>query len=380
MGERGNRLARRLDRLCGIPLANVCGWARRLWYAAGRRNSPHAGRMAVLCFGAIGDLLLLSTLINGLRGQCPDCHITLITSTANAGAVPLLEGVDAHRAFRVADVLGLLRYLRRERFDILFDSTQWARLGALASALSAARCTVGFATPGQYRGGGYDARVPHRANIHEAENFINLGRALWPQMQGAPSLRPPRAPDTSVRAALPFAPEAGCHVVLHMWAAGIHKEVKEWPAAHWAALCTRLADAGHTVLFTGARGDAPATEAFMQTWFPGGRENVFSLAGVTDLATLHWILHHARAVVSVNTGVMHLAALAGAPTVGLHGATNPLRWGPVGPRTCALLPHEGAMAYLNLGFEYPKGVQSSLPHLPVEDVVEALRRFIITLA
>ena len=80
----------------------------------------------------------------------------------------------------------------------------------------------------------------------------------------------------------------------------------------------------------------------------------------------------ATAVVSVNTGTMHLAALAGAPTVGLHGPTNPLRWGPVGRHVRALLPHKGPYAYLNLGFEYPRPHTSCLDSLPVEDVVDAL--------
>ena len=69
---------------------------------------------------------------------------------------------------------------------------------------------------------------------------------------------------------------------------------------------------------------------------------------------------------------MHLAALAGAPTVGLHGPTNPLRWGPVGRHVRALLPHKGPYAYLNLGFEYPRPFKPCLDSLPVEDVADAL--------
>ena len=69
---------------------------------------------------------------------------------------------------------------------------------------------------------------------------------------------------------------------------------------------------------------------------------------------------------------MHLAALAGAPTVGLHGPTNPLRWGPWGRKVQSLLPHAGACAYLNLGFEYPEPPVSCLENLPVSDVLAAL--------
>ncbi len=69
---------------------------------------------------------------------------------------------------------------------------------------------------------------------------------------------------------------------------------------------------------------------------------------------------------------MHLGALVGAPTIGLHGATNPQRWGPVGPRCISLVPHKGEFGYLNLGFEYPPGAQTAMQWLPVEDVIKAL--------
>ena len=103
-----------------------------------------------------------------------------------------------------------------------------------------------------------------------------------------------------------------------------------------------------------------------------GAAHVHSLAGRTSLPGLAWLLSRADAVVSVNTGIMHLAALAGAPTVGLHGATNPRRWGPVGPRCVSLLPRAGRCAYLDLGFEYPADAEPALQHLPVEDVLAAL--------
>lgn len=381
MRERGNIWARRLDYWCGIPLAYACGCLRRvarLPYLKRPHNThpPRKERVALLCLGAIGDVLLLSALVRGLHEQCPHCHLTLITSTANAAAVPLLEGIDAHAAFNATNFMGLMGmagFLRRGNFDILLDSSQWARAGAVISALSGAQVTVGFATPGQYRGNAYTICVPHSARIHETENFLNLGRALWPTLQGTPALAPPRSPSATASAALPAFVQDGAYIVLHMWASGLRKEIKEWPAAYWAELCQRLTDAGYAVILSGANADAPATQAFMNTYFADAKhDRLVSLAGKTRLNTLHWIVSRARAVVSVNTGVMHLAALAGAPTLGLHGATNPVRWRPVGPKTCALLPRQGAMAYLNLGFEYPHCVASSLPFLPVQDVVDVL--------
>ena len=48
------------------------------------------------------------------------------------------------------------------------------------------------------------------------------------------------------------------------------------------------------------------------------------VAGTTDLVELVGILAGARAVVSNDSGVMHLAAALGSPTVGIFGSTSPV--------------------------------------------------------
>jgi ADP-heptose:LPS heptosyltransferase len=112
-----------------------------------------------------------------------------------------------------------------------------------------------------------------------------------------------------------------------------------------------------------------------------------NLAGQTNLLTTAAYVNGAAAVVSVNTGTMHLAALFNKPLVALHGPTNPDRWGPVypgasnGQNTLVLGPglKEGG-AYLNLGFEYPQNPIYLMDQISVEAVVDALRKFSINIA
>lgn len=365
--ERGNRLHRWLDRYAGIPLAALAAAARA---AAPRHRCGEpasARRVGVICLGAIGDLLLLSGLVRGLRHELPRASLELVVSSGNAGAVPLIGEADAVAAFDVCHVPAMVRHVRARRYDLLFDSTQWARLGAIVSNLSGAGVTVGFSTAGQWRSLGYDRVVEHSARRHETENFLALGRALWPGLSGAPALRlPAGTPPLAAHMA-----DGRRHAFLHMWPAGYKSHLKEWPAGHWARLIRELTGRGFSVWLTGSEADAVRNAAFVRERLSGAA-HVHSLAGRVGLPDLAWLLARAEAVVSVNTGVMHLAALAGAPTVGLHGATNPRRWGPVGPRCVSLLPRKGQCAYLNLGFEYPADAEPALEHLPVEDVLAAL--------
>jgi ADP-heptose:LPS heptosyltransferase len=106
------------------------------------------------------------------------------------------------------------------------------------------------------------------------------------------------------------------------------------------------------------------------------------LAGKGNLLSTAAYLNGAAAVVAVNTGTMHLAALLEKPLVALHGPTNPDRWGPIYPghansnSTLVLGPgSEEGGAYLNLGFEYPENPSYLMDQISVEAVVAALRKF-----
>nr|MCR5813124.1 glycosyltransferase family 9 protein [Desulfovibrio sp.] len=340
MGERGSHLKRRLDYFLGIPL--VCATAllrlpkSKAWQTLlGRENL----RVGFLCFGAIGDLVLLTALIAALRRQLPRAYFCLVTSQANAQVAPLVPGIDEHKAFALWQIPAMIAFLRRSKLDLLFDSSQWARLGSLVSNCSGAGCTVGFASHGQWRSVGYDYVVPHRSDQHEVENFLDLGRVCYPELSGAPSLVLPKAwnAKNALQARAQACPKA---IYLHLWPSGIHATLKEWPMAHWAELIDRLTPYGFSVFLTGSEKDHAANDAFLASYPDLGAT---SLAGALSLTDLAWLFTRASAVIAVNTGTMHLAAVCGAPTVGLHGPTNPRRWGPLGPRVCALLPRTGAM-------------------------------------
>jgi ADP-heptose:LPS heptosyltransferase len=55
------------------------------------------------------------------------------------------------------------------------------------------------------------------------------------------------------------------------------------------------------------------------------------------------VLARAGLYVGNDSGVSHLAAAAGCPTVALFGPTDPALWSPVGPRVRAIRSRTGAM-------------------------------------
>lgn len=361
MSERGNRLLHFLDRYCGIPLLAALSWPR--FFKAWPTLPARFEKIGVFCPGAIGDLLLGSALLDGLRKKAPEARLELIASHANAQAARLLPMLDNCRAFSITDIGGMLKYIRAQKYDIFIDMCQWSRLGALLAFFSGARLKAGFRTPGQFRHLPYDIVVPHSATRHELENFLELGLALWPDFSGKPNLLAP-AP----------AQVTGKVLCCHLWPApGANSLLRQWPESHWASLILAL-KGKYRIYLTGGRADLPANLDFKRRHFANDSQVIVpEPMPLIDLAAL---FRAACAVISVNTGVMHLAALLGVPTIGLHGPTSIQRWGPIGSHCLGLAPDSGQHGYLNLGFEYPPNAKPCMQFLPVEKVLDALQKLL----
>ena len=70
-----------MDTLAGKPLVVLAGLAHRgaRLFRPPRPAAREAGRIGVVCLGAIGDLLLATALLSGLRRELPEATIEVIT-------------------------------------------------------------------------------------------------------------------------------------------------------------------------------------------------------------------------------------------------------------------------------------------------------------
>ena len=361
--KRGAGWVRNLDRLVGIPLVLALGALRR-------RRRPFPGvvrRIGVIRMPTIGDTVLLSGVLKDLREAYPDAELVFFADAHNADSARLLPAVD-----RVV-VLDLLRpwysvsRLREFRADVVLDFGGWTRSTALLAALSGARFTAGFRTAGQWRHFVFDCVVDYLATRHELDNLRALVSALGVRTGSAPEL-------IYRRCALPD-PLAGLerYVVFHPWPGGSRKRLKEWPIEHWIRLASWLKERGVAAVVTGGPADREPAEALVRACreaVPG--LEVVSAAGVCTLEQCCNLLEGAEAVVSVDTGIMHLAAAIGARVIGLHGPTAAARWGPVGPRAIGIDSDCPGCGYIHLGFERPRRPPPCMESLSVEKVIAAL--------
>ncbi|GAA4677166.1 glycosyltransferase family 9 protein [Pseudonocardia yuanmonensis] len=99
---------------------------------------------------------------------------------------------------------------------------------------------------------------------------------------------------------------------------------KCWPADRFAALARRLAPLGPVVVTGGPAERTLAERVAAGAGLPDDRV----LAGRTSIAEFAALVAGAALVVSGDTGIAHLAAAFGRPSVVLFGPVGPERWGP----------------------------------------------------
>ena len=141
--------------------------------------------------------------------------------------------------------------------------------------------------------------------------------AEWPR----PELRVSEAEIAAWRNARGFPASGRPAVALAPGAVG---PAKRWPAAAYAALARRLLAEGLAVWVVGG----PAEKPLAQTIVSG--TDARDLTG-TDLREAILALAAASTAVSNDSGLVHVAAALGTPTIGIFGPTSPWHWAPLNP-------------------------------------------------
>jgi ADP-heptose:LPS heptosyltransferase/GT2 family glycosyltransferase len=116
-------------------------------------------------------------------------------------------------------------------------------------------------------------------------------------------------------------------------------EVRRWPSEYFAELVDLLVDRnGAHVALLGLPGEEEIATRVQRRL--RDCSHVSNLAGMLEFSDLADLLKKSALFVGNNSGLLHLAAGLGVPTVGIHSAIlDPRESGPVGPRTVGVWRH-----------------------------------------
>lgn len=147
---------------------------------------------------------------------------------------------------------------------------------------------------------------------------------------------------------------------------------KQWPAGRFAELVSHLIAPegelpGARLLLLGGPGEEEMARPLLQA-FP---DQCIDLIGRMDLLTTYACLRRAACYIGNDSGLMHLAAAAGIPTLGLFGPSKEVHYAPWGPHTMAV---RGSQSFDDIisapGYDHLSG-QSYMTSLSVTRVYQA---------
>jgi ADP-heptose:LPS heptosyltransferase len=124
--------------------------------------------------------------------------------------------------------------------------------------------------------------------------------------------------------------------------------LRDWPFANYhrfLALCVAELDAA--ICLVGSRNQRAAINALVR---PHSADRVQNRAGRCSWDETGRLIGQARAVVSNNSGIAHLSARLGTPTLCLFAASHdPWEWSPKGPHVTTLFSHTACAPCTNSG-------------------------------
>lgn len=256
----------------------------------------------------IGDAVLSTGLLDWLTRRCPDARFTIACGPLPAPLFerhPRLERlVIMRKRPRGGHWLDLWQAVRRDRWDLVVDLR---------------RSLLPWLVRARHRA------VPPGAD-DELHRVALIARTL--------NLDPPPAPVLwlteidHARAAEALGPARTVLAVAPTsnWVA------KTWPAERFAALVRRLIAPGAaledaTVFVTGGPDEHGMIRPVLDALPP---ERLVARMGM-DLPATAAVFRRTRLFIGNDSGLMHLAAAAGAPTLGLFGPTRDIHYAPWGP-------------------------------------------------
>jgi heptosyltransferase II len=293
-------------------------------YAAVSADRP----ILIVPYMWIGDFVRCHTVVRVLRARFPDRAIDMLTTRMVAPLLDYMPGVRkgivfdlprkriafaAHRA--LADLLRAGSY-----GDALIMPRTWK--SALAPFLAGIPRRTGFV--GEMRFGLVnDLRGAEKALPRMVDRCVALALqkgAVPPQPLPLPQLVVPRdvLPAWRVRMGLPANGQPAA-----VLAPGAVGPSKRWPA--YRELAAQLAKEGFAIWVVGG-----PDEKALAAEIGRGAPDVRDLTG-PDLRNAILALAAAAVAISNDSGLLHVAAAIGTPSIGIFGPTSPWHWAPLNP-------------------------------------------------
>ncbi len=304
-----------------------------------RISSEGIEKILVRAVNWVGDAVMTLPAVDALGEIFPHAEIVVL---AKPWVAPVYEGRPAvHEVMIYRKEDGLLKgfgglgsaigKLRVRKFDIavLFQNAFEAAFLARAAGIPR---RLGYDRDG--RGILLTHRVPmnfFKPGTHQVEFYLNLLRAVgWNAESRDPVIE---APGDARRSCLQILAGKGVsekELLVALSPGAMFGDAKRWPVERFASVGDMAADKwGARVLVMGSGKEAFVCRS-VESAMTGPSIN---LCGETSLDVAMAVIERCSMFVTNDSGLMHMAAALGVPTVAVFGSTDPVATGPRGPHT-----------------------------------------------
>lgn len=277
----------------------------------------------------VGDMVMAQSLFMALQQRSPDAVIDVL---APAWSLPILERMpEVRQGIAMPVGHGKLELGMRYRLGKHLQANQYGQAIVLPNSLKSALVPLFAAIPertgwrGEMRYGLLnDIRLLDKAKYPlMVQRFVALAYeagAPLPTLLPRPALQINTDNIPSLRDH--YGLNAG-QPLLVLCPGAEFGPAKRWPEVHYATLAQHYIDRGWQVVLLGSASDQLVAAAIGTALPEQQRQHCINLAGQTELAEAVDLLSTASAVVSNDSGLMHVAAALARPMVVVYGSTSP---------------------------------------------------------
>ncbi len=278
--------------------------------------------------GAIGDALLTFPVLKALREQYDGMRITLVS---NAQVLPLAQAFGvAEQAFDFQDI----------QWSELFSSSgiRTSSMRDLLEQTDLAICWMrdpdGIIEHNLKMSGIKHCIIaPGRPSVGECLHIVDyLARTIGLPIVGARFIAP-----LSLQTVTPSSKDITKRfVAIHPGSGAVEKC---WPISRFAEVIKRLWELNYPVLLLAGPADSERVDDVLKHLSLPPKPEMFKMLTHAPLLEVAQRLLQCRCYLGNDSGITHLAAMLGVPTVAIFGPTDPAIWRPVGPFVKVLQEH-----------------------------------------
>ncbi len=327
-----------IDRWLGVPLARLLGLFSakpRGGFLGGVALVQPPRRVICAKFVGLGSVALSLPLLAALKEA--GVEVLFWTFAGNATILEISGSVT--RVLKVKStvwgfpvtLLSTLLQAIRFKPDAFLDLEQTSNASAILARLSGARVRVGFLSGKAVRERLFTHQVSLAGDRHMSHNMALMARSMGLSFREPIQLPPLQLSrvDSITNRKL---------IVINANTSDLGATLRQWPEDSWVKLCSQLLqDESVDLVFPGVSTEQKRNAAIIEKLGQAAASSrVRNAAGRSSIEQLLRMLQEASLVVSVDSGVMHLAAWAGAPVVGLFGPETPMLYAPLTKRSKVL--------------------------------------------